>query len=185
MLCEKCGAPAVDGAAFCPECGEPLAASVAEPMTTSAPSASKRPAWLVPVIAVAVLLAVAAAAYLLWPKSTALPGPAGAAQRMMEAFASYDAAAILDNATHASMTATDVAAFTKQAEDAKKLANGRPGLKDLKILTTTTDPTDENKAVVTLSAQWLTDQAKGTYTTRTETVTVVKKDGKWLVQLFQ
>jgi hypothetical protein len=191
MRCEKCGAAADDGATFCAECGEPLAAPAAgsnadAPLYVSvARTPRKRPKWLAPALGVLVLLLIAGGAYLLWPKATVLPGPAGAAQRMMQAFAAYDAAAILENATHSSMTATDVAAFTKQAEDAKKLANGQPGLKDLTILKTTIDPTDKSKAVVQLSAQWLTDQAKGTYTLRTETITVVYKDGKWQVQLFQ
>jgi len=186
MICEKCGAAAADGAATCPECGEPLSsAAPAAVAPVPVASASKRPAWLVPVVAVLALLVIAAGAYFLVPRSATASGPAGAAQRMMEAFADYDAEGILDNATHASMTATDVAAFEKQAADAKKLANGKPGLKDLKIVKTTIDKTDKNKAVVELTAQWLTDQAKGTYTQRTETITVIFKDGKWQVQLFQ
>jgi hypothetical protein len=40
-------------------------------------------------------------------------------------------------------------------------------------------------AIVQLDAQWLTDASKGTYAQRTETLTVVKQNGKWLVRLFQ
>lgn len=186
MQCQKCGATVADGAATCPACGEPMTGPA--PMSGSSTArASRRPAWLIPVIAVVVLAIIAVGAYFLWPKVTGgtQSGPAGAVTRMMGAFAAYDAAGILDNATHASMTATDVAAFTKQAADAKKLAGGKPGLKDLKIVKTTIDAKDKNKAVVQLTAQWLTDQAKGTYVQRTETLTVVLKDGKWQVQLFQ
>jgi len=191
MQCEKCGAAAAEGAAVCPECGDRLGTATPVPVpapgaTVPAVPASQRPAWLVPVVALLVLAVIAAAAYFLWLKpTTTVGGPAGAATRMMEAFAAYDAEGILDNATHASMSTTDVAAFTKQAADAKKLAAGKPGLKDLKILETTVDPADKNTAIVKLSAQWLTDQEKGTYTQRTETLTVIKKDGKWQVRLFQ
>lgn len=187
MQCEKCGAAAADGAAVCPECGELLASTPVSAPVLSEPPASKRPAWLVPVVALLALAVIGVAAYFLWlkPVTTTAAGPAGAATRMMEAFAAYDAEGILDNATHASMSTTDVAAFTKQAADAKKLAAGKPGLKDLEIVETTIDPDDKNTAIVKLSAQWLTDQEKGTYTQRTETLTVIYKDGKWQVRLFQ
>jgi len=182
MVCDKCGAAVADGATVCPQCGESLA-----PPTASAPakrvSGSKRSAWRVPVIIV-IVLAIAAAAYFLWPRTPALVGPAGAAMRMLEASAVYDAAGYLDNATHGSLTATDVAAFTKQVENAKVQAKGAPNVKDIKIITTTYDPADKNKAVVELSAQWLTDPAKGTYTQRTDRISVVYKDGKWQVVLF-
>jgi hypothetical protein len=191
MLCEKCGAATADDAVTCPECGEPLGAPVAAPSQDPVPAmttapGSKRPAWLVPLVAVLALALIGAGAYFLWlkPAGATATGPAGAAQRMMEAFGTYDAQGILDNATHASMSTTDVAAFTKQAEAAKKTANGKAGLKDLKILKTTYDPSDKNTAVIQLSAQWLTDPVKGTYTQRTETVTVLLRDGKWLVKLF-
>lgn len=188
MLCDKCGATVADGAANCPECGAPMAPAVAIPVPSPeaiipAVPRSQRPAWLVPAIAVVVLLAIAAGAYLLWPKEES--GPAAAVSRMMVAFAAYDAEGILDNATHASMSTTDVAAFVKRAADSKTLAGGKPGLKDFKIVGTTYDAKDKNTAVVKVSAQWLTDQAKGTYTQRTETLTVILKDGKWQVQLFQ
>lgn len=192
MLCDKCGATAADGTAVCPECGEPMAPAVFVPVpapeaTVPTVPRSQRPAWLIPAIAVAVLLVIAAAAYFLWPTITgsAESAPAAAVVRMMDSFAAYDAQGILDNATHASMSTTDVAAFVKQAESAKKLAAGKPGLKDLKVLKTTYDAKDKNTAVVQVSAQWLTDQAKGTYTQRTETLTVILKDGKWQVRLFQ
>lgn len=192
MLCEKCGAAVAEGTANCPECGEPMGVAVTIPVpapeaTVPSVPRSQRPAWLIPAIAVAVLLVIAAGAYFLWPTITGSveTAPAAAVVRMMDSFAAYDAQGILDNATHSSMSTTDVAAFVKQAADAKKLAAGKPGLKDLKIIKTTYDAKDKNTAVVQVSAQWLTDQAKGTYTQRTETLTVVLKDGKWLVRLFQ
>jgi hypothetical protein len=182
MSCDKCGA-ATDGSATCPECGEPLAPVAA---MTSAPAA-KRPAWLVPVIAAVVLLAIGVGGYFLWSSvwGPTQSGPEGAVTRMMSAFGTYDGEAMLENVTHASLTATDVASFIKQSNDAKTAAGGKPGLKDLKIVETTYNETDKNTAVVKVSAQWLTDQAKGTYTQRTETLTVILQDGKWLVRLFQ
>ena len=186
MQCDKCGAVAEDGTAVCPQCGGPLAAvegAKMAPMTLS-PRDRKRPAWLIPVVAAVVLLAIAAAAFLLLPRTPALTGPAGAAQRLLQAAAVYDAAGYLDNATHGSLNATDIAAFTKQVENAKTQANGAPNVKDIKIIATTMDPTDKNKAVVELSAQWLTDPSKGTYTARTDKISVVNEDGKWQVVLF-
>jgi len=186
MLCDKCGAVAEDGTTVCPECGVKLAIAEATrraPMTRS-PGDRTRPAWLIPVVAVVVLIVIAVAAFFLWPRTPALVGPAGAAQRMLDASAVYDAAGYLDNATHGSLTATDVAAFTKQVENAKAQAKGAPNVKDVKIIATTYDSADKNKAVVELSAQWLTDPVKGTYTTRTDRISVVYKDNKWQVVLF-
>lgn len=194
MICEKCGAPAVDGAAVCPECGEPMvrtgalspAMSVPAKPAVSVPAqagSSKRPAWLIPAVAAIALIAIVAAGVFLWPKA-ALTGPGGAATRMLEAYAAYDGAGMLENATHASMTTTDVAAFEKQVADAKAASGGKPNLTDLQIMKTTVDPKDPNTAVVQVSAQWLTDPVKGTYTQRTDQLSVVYKDGRWLVQLF-
>lgn len=147
----------------------------------------KLPTWAVPAtVAVAVIAAIAlVVVYFIVPRLTTVTGPEGAAQRMMQAFGSYDAQGVLDNATHPSLTATDIVAFEKQVAEAKQVAGGKPNLKDLKILSTTVDPADKNTAVIQLSAQWLTDPVKGIYSQRTETVTVVYKDGKWQVVLFQ
>ncbi len=145
MICEKCGAAAADGTAMCPECGEPMTQAGAAKPTVSVPAktgASKRPTWLVPAVAAVVLIAIAAAGvYFLWPKA-ALAGPEGAATRMLEAYAAYDGAGMLENATHASMTATDIAAFEKQVADAKVASGGKPNLTDLKILKAAVDPKD-------------------------------------------
>jgi hypothetical protein len=171
MKCEKCGATAADGTADCPECGEPMAPSApaASAPVTAEGAVPKRRVW---------------AGYFLWPKA-AIIGPEGAATRMLEAYAAYDGAGMLANAAPSSLTATDVAAFEKQMADTKVAANGKPTLTDLKILKTTVEPKDPNTAVVQVSAQWLTDPATGTYTQRTDQLTVIYKDGKWLVRLFQ
>lgn len=181
MVCDKCGAAVADGATVCPKCGDSLAPTASVPGKRV--SGPKRSVWRVPVI-IAVLVVIAVAAFFLWPRTPAAVGPAGAAQRMLEASAVYDAAGYLDNATHGSLTATDVAAFTKQVEDAKAQAKGAPNVKDVKIIGTTYDPADKNKAVVEFSAQWLTDPTKGTYTMRTDRITVVYKDNEWQVVLF-
>ena len=142
---------------------------------------STRSAWLIiatAVLALATLLVAGCSA----PKAG---GPQGAVQRMFEATAAYDAQGILDNATHTSMTATDVIAFKKQAVDQKALYKDKPYYKGIKIISTTyPDPKDKNTAVVKLSLQWLSDPAKGTYTQRDETVTVLLKNGVWLVKLY-
>jgi zinc-ribbon domain len=193
MRCENCGAAVADDAATCPECGESLSPAAAAHPAASAPlkvpgaKGFTRPAWLIPVIAVVVLVAILAGVFfLLVPKLTALGGPEGAVQRMLQAYAVYDGAGMLDNATHASVTTSDVAAFEKQVAAAKTAANDAPNLKNLQIVSTEyPDPKDKNTAVVKVSGEWLTDPAKGTYTQRTETVTVVFRDGKWQVVLFQ
>jgi hypothetical protein len=139
----------------------------------------------VPVAAAVVFVAiVAAGVYLLWPKG-AFSGPEAAATRMLEAYAAYDGAGMLENASHASMTATDIATFEKQVADAKVASGGKPNLTDLAIVKATPVAGDANTVVVQVSAQWLTDPVKGTYTQRTDQMSVVYKDGKWLVQLFQ
>jgi hypothetical protein len=186
MICEKCGAAATDGTANCPECGEPMAPSApaASVPVTAEGAVPKRRVWVLTAIGAIVLLAIAAAGYFLWPKA-AIIGPEGAATRMLEAYAAYDGAGMLANAAPSSLTATDVAAFEKQMADTKVAANGKPTLTDLKILKTTVEPKDPNTAVVQVSAQWLTDPATGTYTQRTDQLTVIYKDGKWLVRLFQ
>jgi hypothetical protein len=150
----------------------------------SAETASGRPAWLLLAIVVVALGALVATGCS-GQKGAGLGGPEGAVQRMFEATAVYDAQGILDNATHSSMTATDVVAFKKQAADQKALYGSKPYYKDIKITSTTyPDPKDTATAVVKLSAQWLSDPANGTYTQRNETVTVLLKDGTWLVKLY-
>ena len=145
-----------------------------------ADSASRRSTRLVFVIAFVVL-----GAFLATGCSGQNGGPEGAAQRMFAATAAYDAQGILDNATHASMTATDIIAFKKQAADQKAVYKGLPFYKDVKVLSTTyPDPKDKNTAVVKLSLQWLSDPKTGTYTQRNETVTVVLQKGTWLVKLY-
>ena len=112
-------------------------------------------------------------------------GPEAAAQRMFAATAAYDAQGILDNATHASMTATDIIAFKKQAADQKTAYKDLPFYKDVKVISTTyPDPKDRSTAVVKLSLQWLSDPKRGTYTQRDETVTVLLQKGTWLVKLY-
>ena len=143
-------------------------------------TASKRSMWLVLVIAVVAFGALVATGC-----STSVGGPEGAAERMFAATAAYDAQGILDNSTHASMTATDIVAFKKQAADQKTVYKDVPFYKDIKVVSTTyPDPKDKNTAVVKVSLQWLSDPKNGTYTQRNETLTVLLQKGTWLVKLY-
>jgi hypothetical protein len=45
------------------------------------------------------------------------------------------------------------------------------------------DPKDPNAATVQLTEMTL-DPVKGTYSSRNETLSLVKQDGKWVVRLF-
>jgi len=201
MQCDKCGATLGFGADACAKCGAPVdrpegaAAPIAMDPVADAPvavgqsvpvsSASSRPTWIVPVVAAIAVLLIAAGGYFVFRGVGGANGPDAAAVRMMNGFASYNATAILDNATHASLSTTDQAQFAQQAADAKKGNNGLAAVKDIKVVSVTLDPKDPNAATVKLSAQWLTDAAKKVYTARTETLTLVKQNGKWLVRLFQ
>lgn len=186
MKCTNCGAPIEEGASVCPACGEPVSSDVPVSASVATVGSSKRPSWLIPVVAVIAVIVIGIGGYLLWSSNTASANtPEAAALRMMNAFATYDGQGVLDNATHASLTATDQVAFKKQAVDAKTKAKNLPAVKNIKVTKVTQDATDTLAATVELSAQWLTDQAKGTYTTRTETLSMVKQSGKWMVRLFK
>jgi hypothetical protein len=192
MQCKYCGAPLSDDALTCPECGKSTVGAIPTG-STSAPAPAPRPAAarpkgrrtaVVAVVAVVAIAVVAFGGYLAFKQFGASTGPDGAAVRMMNAFATYDAQGILDNATHASLTTTDQAAFAKQADDSKTKNGGLAAVKDIKVVKVTLASQDATTATVQLSAQWLTDAAKKTYTPRTETLTVVKQNGTWLVRLF-
>ncbi len=179
--------------------GSPAQAPAQAPATApAAPAAAKtarapfvRPSWLMPaivaVVAVVALAAVVAAiVFVVLPKFNQVSGPEGAVQRMMQGFAAYDGKMVLDNATHPSMTSTDALAFEKQLSDLKAAAGGKPYLKDLVIQPATyPDANNKDSARMQMSAQYLTDPAKGTYSLSNETITVVFKDNKWQVVLFQ
>jgi hypothetical protein len=102
--------------------------------------------------------------------------------RVVEAASpAYDAKGMLDVSTHDTLKPADEEAFAKQATDAKAKAKGQTGVINVTIVKVTETAAD--KATVEVSAEWL-DPAKLTYTKRTEQLVLVKKDGKWLVQLF-
>ena len=46
------------------------------------------------------------------------------------------------------------------------------------------DQSGDQTATVSVTGQWLTDPAKGTYAKSSEKLGLVKQNGKWLVQLF-
>jgi uncharacterized membrane protein YvbJ len=182
MRCETCGAFLTEGASVCPQCGKPVDGGVS---AASPKNPKSRPVWLIPAVAAVAVIVIAVGAYLFFTLPTNSTGPEGAAMRMMTAFADYDAQSVLDNATHASLTATDQAAFVKQGVDAKTKNKSLPQVKNIKITKVTLASSNAATATVQLSADWLTDATEKTYTTRAETLTVVKQDGKWLVRLFQ
>jgi hypothetical protein len=209
MQCTKCGADLQPGATVCPSCEErvvptrksvaaprkrpappvaaaPIAASVAghDSAAPRAPRASGRPAWYLPALIAAVVVVVAISGWVVFSVfNTGANTPEAAALRMMQAYATYDARAILDNVTHTSLTATDQATFEKQAADTKATNKGLAAIKDIKVTKVTIDPKNPNSATVQLS-EMILDPLKGTYAARNETLSLVKQSGKWLVKLF-
>jgi uncharacterized membrane protein YvbJ len=213
MQCKHCGASLSEDALTCPECGKSTLGAIPTPSrnasatsgatgdagvgqgtagavrTSRAPSSStkrkRRRTLLVSVAAMIAVAIIATGAWMVVRQGLMSTGPDGAAMRMMNAFAAYDAQGILDNATHASLNATDLAAFSKQAADSKAGNKGLAAVKGISVTKVTIASQEATTAIVQLDAQWLTDASKGTYAQRTETLTVVKQNGKWLVRLFQ
>lgn len=184
MQCEVCGAQLAEGSSTCPDCG----AAQSPAASGSRPSLRRKPqrrTWLALLLALVALTVVGAGGYVIWAQLAAQSGPDGAALRMMRAYASYDADGILENATHASLTATDEATFAKQAADSKKANKGLPAVKDIQVVKVTQASKDATTATVRLSAKWLTDAETKKYTERQEILTVIKQNGKWVVRLFQ
>jgi hypothetical protein len=209
MDCEKCGAQVEESAESCTECGEPVVAvaeteAVAEPISefasdaTSAeeppaepdsavePPAADKPSggnrrMLMIAAAVVVLALAGGGAWFVTNRVASASSPEAAARKMLEAYAVYDAKGILDVATHDTMAAADITQFEKQAADAKTTAKGAASLKNIVIGKSSVAATD--KVSVEVTAEWL-DPATGKYASRTEKLVVVKKDGKWLVELF-
>jgi hypothetical protein len=155
---------------------------------------SAPPKWVRPVAIVVAVLIVAAGAWFLRAIVTGSPNtPDGAALRFMQAYATYDAQGMLDNSTHSSFTANDLAAFQQQLASVPADTKAQPQYTDIKIAGVTIQPNDPNTAVVKISAMMLgsapgsatstaTPAAAGTYSPRDETLTVVRSGGKWLVK---
>jgi uncharacterized membrane protein YvbJ len=198
MECTECGAEVPEGSDTCPQCSAAVAApgpeaadtSVDTPtVSTGTDAATDEPErterrWVPLAVAAVVVVALAVGGFFVWQQVAPPNTPAAAVTRMMTAFSAYDGKGVLDNATHSSMTATDVAAFEQQATTAKSTSKNLPYLKNIKV-TKTTLASGGATATVQFTASWLTDPTKGTYTVRDETLTVVKQGGKWLVRLFQ
>jgi hypothetical protein len=160
--------------------GVPAAASAAVAKLGS----SSRSRFVGP--AILAILAVAIVAGGWWAISAMSTGgntPDAAALRMMNAYAVYDAKGFLDNVTKASLTATDVASYEAAAASLKADNKDKPQVKDIKVLKVTIDPANPDQATVQLSEQIL-DPVKGTYAPRTDTLSMVKQNGKWLVRLY-
>ena len=219
MQCTNCGAELQPGATVCPSCevrvvpskqavetprkraAAPVARPAARPAADAAVKApkppkvrdaSEPPAWVKPAVVVLAVLAVAAVAWFLYSILNAGPNtPDGAAVRFMQAYATYDAQGMLDNSTHASFTATDLATFQHDMANAPADAKAHPIYTDIKVSSVTIEPADPNTAIVKLSAMMLKSisappsAATSTvaYSPRDETLTVVKSStGKWLVK---
>ena len=222
MQCTNCGAELQPGATVCPSCearvvlnkravatprkrvAAPAAkaaanATVNVTVNTRSPKApkvrdgSEPPAWVRPVVFVVIALVLAGGAWFIYSVLNAGPNtPDGAAVRFMQAYAAYDAQGMLDNSTHASFTATDLATFQHDMANAPADAKAHPIYTDIKVSSVTIEPADPNTAIVKLSAMMLKSisappSAAATstvaYSPRDETLTVVKSStGKWLVK---
>jgi len=222
MQCTNCGAELQPGATVCPSCearvvlnkravatprkrvAAPAAkaaanATVNVTVNTRSPKApkvrdgSEPPAWVRPVVFVVIALVLAGGAWFIYSVLNAGPNtPDGAAVRFMQAYAAYDAQGMLDNSTHASFTATDLATFQHDMANAPAEAKAHPIYTDIKVSSVTIEPADPNTAVVKISAMMLDTiaaqpsaaaTATAAYSPRDETLTVVKSSaGKWLVK---
>jgi hypothetical protein len=144
-----------------------------------APSA-RRPVVVI-VAAVLALAVLGGVGWFVYSRVAEAASPAGVVKAMLTAYGAYDAKGMLDVSTHDTLKPADEETFAKQATDAKAKAKGKLGVQNVTIVKVTETAAD--KATVEVSAEWL-DPAKLTYVKRTEQLVLVKKDGKWLVQLF-
>jgi hypothetical protein len=101
---------------------------------------------------------------------------------MMQAYGNYDAVTLLDNVTHASLTPSARTAFEHQYAQAKAASKG-PTVKDITVTNVTIDSKDPSLATVKISEQIL-DPNTGAYSARTDTLSLVEQNGRWLVRLF-
>ena len=108
--------------------------------------------------------------------------PKTVATKMLTAYAAYDAKGILAVSTHGSLDTTGTKSFEDAATQAKTRAAGKAGVKEFTV--DKVDKSGDQTATVTITGKWLTDPAKGTYSKRTEKLSLVNQDGTWLVQLF-
>jgi hypothetical protein len=187
MDCEKCGAVVPEGATTCPECGVPVSDNPAPPANVVVEPAAKPEGgmnkWLIVGIAAVLVVLIGAGAWFVIQGGAAGAGdPKSVATKMLTAYAAYDAKAILDVSTHGSLDSTGTKSFEDAAAAAKVRAAGKPGVKNFAV--DSVDQSGDQTATVTITGQWLTDPAKGTYTKRTEKLGLIKQAGKWLVQLF-
>lgn len=190
MDCDKCGAVVPDGAETCPECGETHAEPKVTPSTTGTTSDAK-PAggnrtMLIVAIAAALVIVIGGGAWFAL-KGGGIGGIGGSdpktvATKMLTAYAAYDAKGILAVSTHGSLDATGTKSFEDAAAQAKTRAAGKAGVKGFTV--DKVDKSGDQTATVTITGQWLTDPAKGTYAKRTEKLSLVNQKGTWLVQLF-
>jgi hypothetical protein len=134
------------------------------------------------IVAGVLVVVLAVAGWFLLQGGSGTATPQSAAETMLRAYAVYDAKGILASVTHDSLTSDDVTRFTTQAATAEKKSGGKPAVKDVKIGKVALG-SGGNSATVEVTARWF-DSSKGAYVSNTQQVPVVKKNGKWLVQLF-
>jgi hypothetical protein len=143
---------------------------------------SSRRSRLIAAVIVAVIVVTGGGWWMYSAATTGANTPGAAALRMMQAYGDYDAAGLLANATHGSLTTAAQAALEQQYASAKAASKG-PAVKDITVTKVTIDPKDPDSATVRISEQIL-DPNKGTYSPRTDTLSLVKQNGTWLVRLF-
>jgi hypothetical protein len=156
-------------------------ASSATWLREKARSSSRRSRLIAAVVVVAIVV-VGGGWWVYSATTTGANTPGAAALRMMQAYGDYDAVGLLANATHAGLTAAAQTAFEQQYASAKAASKG-PAVKDITVTKVTVDPNDPDSATVKISEQML-DPNKGTYSSRTDTLSLVKQNGRWLVRLF-
>ena len=194
MECEKCGAELEEGAEQCGECGEAVAettGSVEETTTGSdavtkdatdaeAPASGSNTKII---IGVALALVAAVVGVLIWSQSSGVGSgtPQTAVKTMLDSYASYNAKGLIEATEHPAVSAAEEATLALQAAALKKQANGKPFIKDIVLGKVTNS--GGTTATVEVTANWLSDPAKGTYQKQQVTLTTIKKGGKWLVLL--
>jgi hypothetical protein len=144
--------------------------------------ASGRRSRLIAGVIVAVIVVAGVGAWVYSASTTGANTPAAAALRMMQAYGNYDAATLLDNATHDSLTPAARTAFEHQYAQAKAASKG-PAVKDITVTDVTIDSKDPSLATVKISEQIL-DPNTGAYSARTDTLSLVEQSGRWMVRLF-
>lgn len=152
------------------------------------PGALNKKAALIALAVLVVVVALGAVAFLVPIGGATLVAkltndPAAVAQRMIAAYAKYDAKGMLATTNSGAVSAADSKTFEQEAAKAKTSAKGKDGIRNFKVGKVTIDSKDSKRATVEISGEWL-DTATGTYAQRADQLTMIQQNGKWVVQLF-